>query len=409
MNALTRLRSTSARGILAAYANTPPAAAELTQAFAAFRTKHTADLEAINAQLASMSSGLNDLASRNAALLIGGLGPTVVEGDRNQVNAAFRDFIRAGSVEGLQALQANAAMSVGSDPEGGYSVYPTMSTGITKRIFETSPLRAYARVVSIGTDRFEELNDLYEPDVAWVGEQQARPETGTPDLGVLTIPVHEQYAMPKVTQKLLDDSSLDLASWLIDKVGAKFARSETGTFFTGDGILKPRGFLSYSTVATADSTRAWGVLQHIATGTSAGFGSTSNGADKLIDLQAELKAEYRAKAVWLMNRRTAAGVRKLKDTSGAFLWQPATVAGQPDTLLGSPVVLCEDMPDIAADSLSIAYGDFGAGYTIVDRQGDRLLRDPYTAKPHVLFYVYRRVGGNVNNFEAIKLLKFGTS
>ncbi len=365
-----------------------------------FKKRHTDELAEIRSQL-------HDVAAKNASR---GLNASYGdEGDRTKVNAAFRDYIRGGAIEGLQALSPNAGMSVGSDPEGGYSVFPTVSSGITKRLFETSPLRAYARVVQIGSDSFEELNDLYEPDVAWVGETQARPETGTPNLGKFTVPAHELYAMPKVTQKLLDDSSIDLANWLIEKVGAKFGRTETTAFFSGDGILKPRGFLTYSTVATADATRAWGVLQHIATGTSAGFGTTSNGADKLIDLQAELKAEYRATAVWLMNRRTAAGVRKLKDTSGAFLWQPATVAGQPDTLLGSRVALCEDMPDVAADSLSIAYGDFSAGYTIVDRLGDRLLRDPYSAKPHVLFYLYRRVGGDVNNFEAIKLLKFGTS
>lgn len=390
--------NTFRRGIVAVRAEQTPAAvlAALNVGFEDFKKRHSADLSDLRSQIA-------DLANKNAAR---GLNVGVDDIDRSQVSAAFRDYIRGGSVEGLQALSPSAGMSVGSDPEGGYTVYPTVSNGITRRLFETSPLRAYARVVQISTDSFEELNDLYEPDVAWVGETQPRPETGTPNLGKFTVPVHELYAMPKVTQKLLDDSAIDLATWLIDKVGGKFGRTETSAFFNGNGTLKPRGFLTYPTAATADAGRAWGTLQHIATGTSGGFGTTSNGADKLIDLQAELKAEYRSNAVWLMNRRTAAGVRKLKDASGAFLWQPSTVAGQPDMLLGSPVAPCEDMPDVAADSLSIAYGDFGAGYTIVDRLGDRLLRDPFTAKPHVLFYLYRRVGGDVNNFEAIKLLKF---
>ncbi len=371
----------------------------------AFKKRHTDELGEVRSELIEVRSALNDFAAKTVSRGLNAA--SAPEAASSEVNAAFRDYIRSGAVAGLNGIAVNAGMSVGSDPEGGYTVYPTVSTGITRRIFETSPLRAYARVVTIGSDAFEELLDLYEPDVAWVGETQARPETGTPDLGKLKIPVHEQYAMPKVTQKLLDDSSIDLAGWLIEKVGAKFGRSETSAFFIGDGIQKPRGFLTYPTEETVDGSRAWGTLQHVLTGADATFGATTNGVDKLIDLQTSLKAEYRTNAVWLMNRRTAGNVRKLKDGDGRFIWLPALVAGQPDTLLGSPVVLCEDMPDMAADSLSIAYGDFSAGYTIVDRSGERVLRDPYSAKPHVLFYVYRRAGGDVNNFEAIKLLKFG--
>lgn len=390
-----------ARGIMSARADTDPrqVLAKLSGEWADFRKRHTDDIGEVRSQLHDLAAGI---ASRGLN------GPSAPEVPSREVSAAFRDYIRSGAVAGLNGLAANAGMSVGSDPEGGYTVYPTVSTGIMRRIFETSPLRAYARVVPIGSDSFEELLDLFEPDVAWVGETQARPETNTPDLGKLKIPVHEQYAMPKVTQKLLDDTSIDLAGWLIDKVGMKLGRAETSAFFSGNGVLKPRGFLTYPTAATADAARAWGVFEHVATGSSGAFGSTTNGSDKLIDTQAALKAEHRARAVWLMNRRTAAAVRKLKDGQGNFIWVPSLAAGQPDSLLGSPVVLCEDMPDVAADSLSIAYGDFSAGYTIVDRQGERVLRDPFTAKPHVLFYVYRRTGGDVSNFDAIKFLKFGS-
>lgn len=388
------------RGIVAVRAEEDPVAmlGKLNDAFAGFKKRH-------GDELAEVRSSMNDLAARYASR---GLNATLGEegGDRTKVNAAFRDYIRGGNLDGLQALSANAGMSVGSDPDGGYTVYPTVSSGITARVFESSPLRAYARIVKISTDSFEELLDLDEPDATWVGETQARPETGAPKLGKFSVPAHEIYAMPKMTQKLLEDASIDLAAWLINKVGSKFGRQETAAFFTGNGVLKPRGFLTYPTAATADGSRAWGTLEHVSTNSSGTFGSTTNGTDKLIDLQASLKGEHRAKAVWLMNRRTAAAVRKMKDGQGNFIWVSSIITGQPDSLLGSPVVLAEDMPDMAADSLSVAYGDFEAGYCIVDRTGDRVLRDPFSAKPHVLFYIYRRVGGDVANFEAIKLLKF---
>jgi HK97 family phage major capsid protein len=252
---------------------------------------------------------------------------------------------------------------------------------------------------------------LNEPEVGWVGETESRTETDTPDLGKLNIPVHEIYANPKVTQKLLDDSSINIGGWLVDKMSAKFRREETTQFFIGNGIKKPRGFLDYSTVTTSDASRAWGVLQHVVSGDASGFitpTTSASPADCLIMLQAALKADYQANAVWLMSRATSAVVRKFRDPDGRFIWQDSLQAGMPPMLLGHSVVLCEDMSAIGSNAYPIAYGDFGAGYTIVDRQGERLLRDPYTAKPHVHFYMTRRVGGDVTNFEAIKLLKIST-
>lgn len=400
--------NTVRRGVVAVRAEEDPAALlrALNAGVTEFKKRHTDEL-------AEIRSSMNDLAARYASRGLNAA-PTEDGGDRTKVNAAFRDYIRGGNTEGLAALSANAAMSVGSDPDGGYTVYPTVSGGITARIFESSPLRAYARIVTISSDSFEELLDLEEPDATWVGEEAARPATATGKLGKFTVPAHEIYAMPKITQKLLDDSSIDLAGWLINKVGTKFSRQETAAFYTGNGILKPRGFLTYPTAATADATRAWGKLEHVATGSTAGFLDTDvtageYPADCLIDVQTSLKGEYRQNAVWMMNRRTAGTVRKFKDADGAYVWTNSTTAGQPSMLLGHPVILCEDMPDIAENAYPVAFGDFGAGYTIVDRQGDRVLRDPFTAKPHVLFYVYRRVGGDVNNFEAIKLLKVAAS
>lgn len=399
-------QATTRRGIVAVRANTDPAAmiGKITLGLEDFKKRHSDELVDIRSMIA-------DIATKNSARGLNGGGHD--EGDRTAVNAAFRDYIRGGDVSSLQALQVSAGMSAGSDPEGGYSVYPTVSNGITTRIFETSPLRRYARAVTISSDKFEELVDINEPDSGWVGEKQARPETDTPNLGKLEILAHELYAMPKVTQKLLDDSSLDLAAWLIDKVSAKLGRQETAAFFNGNGILKPRGFLTRTTAATADATRAWGTLQHVVSGHASGFLATDVDAgeypiDCLIDLQTALKSEHRANAVWMMNRRTAGVVRKFKDADGASIWSNSNQAGQPPLLLGHPVELAEDMPDVEANALPIAFGDFMAGYTIVERHGDRLLRDPFTAKPHVLFYTYRRVGGDVSNSEAIKLLKIST-
>ncbi|WP_454268619.1 phage major capsid protein [Roseovarius sp. MBR-51] len=362
------------------------------------------------AQLSDLQSQIADVAAKSAARGLGQSGGNFepMDGNQREISAALRSFIRSDDHEALASIMApNAAMSVGSDPDGGYSVYPTLGGAMNKRVYEVSPMRQLARVVTASSSSFEEFNDLDEAEAGWVGETEIRPETGTPKLGVLSVPVHEMYAMPKITQKLLDDSELDLASWLVEKCAMRFARKEGAAFIGGDGILKPRGLLSYTTAATPDATRAWGTIEHINTGTSGGFGAA--GGDVLIDFAYSLKTVYRPNASWLMNRKTAATVRKMKDGDGNFIWAQSLASGEPDRLLGFPVVLDEEMPDIGANSLSIAFGDFREGYIIVDRHGLRLLRDPFTSKPNVLFYAYKRVGGSVANFEAVKLLRFGTA
>lgn len=323
--------------------------------------------------------------------------------ERKALNDALRAFIRDDNRAGLDEI-ARKAMSVGSDPDGGYTVYPTISGGITRKVHEISPFRQLARVETIGSDAFEELLDLEEAEAVWVGETSARTSTDTPQIGKLRIPVHEIYAAPKVTQKLLDDSSRDIAAWIVEKVASRFARKEGAAFITGTGVGTPRGILTYPTAKTPDATRPWGTFEHIASGNASAFTGT-NPSDRLIDVVHALKAEYRAGASWMMNRKTAAVVRKFKTTDGHYLWADGIGAGQPDRLLGFPVTLDEEFPDIGAGALPIAFGDFRNAYTIVDRHGDRLLRDPFTQKPHVIFYTYRRVGGDVNNFEAAKFIK----
>ena len=331
-----------------------------------------------------------------------------VTGDRNiefgaealtSYKAAFDRFLRKDE----RSLSADEikALSVGNDADGGYVVYPDMSGRIVQQVFETSPMRAYASVQTISTDALEGLYDDNEASVEWVGETQTRSETDTPEIGRWRIPVHELSAKPHATQKLLDDAEIDMEAWLAGKVADKFAREEAKQFVTGNGINKPRGFLDY-----ADGTDLRNSIERFNTGVNGAFASPPGGGDTLINAIYGLKAQYRANATWFMNRATFKLVRKLKDNDDAYLWSPGIAAGQPSTLLGYPLASFEDMPDPATDSLSIAVGDMRAAYQIVDRTGIRVLRDPFTAKPFVMFYTTKRVGGGVVNGEALKLIEF---
>lgn len=319
-------------------------------------------------------------------------------------NAAMNHYIRR-NMKGASAEEVKA-LSVGSDPDGGYLVNPDMGGRIIKKVYETSPVRQIANVVTISTDALEGINDLNEAGSGWVGETESRSETTTPEVGEYRIPVHEQYAEPRATQKMLDDASVNVEEWLAGKVADKLAREENEAFTVGTGIKMPKGFAAYTTAATADATRAWGVLEHIKTGTNGGFGTAPNGSDKMIDLVYALKNAYRQGAVWAMKRAVLAEVRKLKDGDGNYLWQPDFGQRQGGLILGFGVAELEDMAALATDSLSVAFGNFKEGYQIVDRAGIRVLRDPFTAKPYVKFYTTKRVGGDVVNFEAIKFLKF---
>ena len=312
--------------------------------------------------------------------------------------AAFATYMRKGD----QALSADEikALSVGTDPDGGYVVNPDLSGRIVTKVFETSPMRAYASVQVISTDALEGLFDLNEASSGWVGETDTRSETNTPQLGKWRIPTHELYAKPTATQKLLDDAEINMEAWLATKVAEKFARDEATAFVTGNGVNRPRGFLTY-----ANGTTLPGTIEQFKTGANGAFAAAPNGGDVLIEALYGLKAQYRANAVWFMNRATLTLVRKVKDEDGAYLWSPGIAAGQPATLLGYPVASFEDMPSPATSSLSIAVGDMREAYQIVDRIGIRTLRDPFSSKPYVEFYTTKRVGGDVVNFEAIKLIR----
>jgi HK97 family phage major capsid protein len=363
-------------------------------------------------EIAALNEAVVDIAKKARRPNMGGFGggAAMDSGERKTLDSAIRALM-AGDKAKADALFVEAkAMSAGSNPDGGYMVHTQFSGGFTKVMQEISPVFRMARVIDLdaGNDSFEEPIDRETATASWVGEQGSRPETGTPQLGLFYVPLHEIYAMPKTTQTLIDTSSLDVMNWLQTKVGEAFGTKESDAIHNGDGVAKPRGFLTYDIATTADATRAWGTIQYVASGASGAF-AASNPQDQLVDMVTALKPQYRQGAVWLMNRNTAGVLRKMKDGEGRFLWSDSLVLGQPSTLLGYPVEIDEDMPNMAANSLSVAFGNFTRAYTVVQKPGIKFLPDPFSAKPHVLLYSYRRVGGAMNNSEAVKLMKFATT
>ncbi len=318
---------------------------------------------------------------------------------------AFDCYVRAGEERNLRDLEQKA-MQYGSGQDGGYLVPDEIEASIGARLRELSPVRSIATVRQVSGAVLKKPFAVDGPAVGWVGETAARPQTGTPTLQELQFATMELYAMPAATATLLEDSIVDLGTWITAEVETAFAEQEGRAFVNGDGVNKPRGFLDYGSVA--ESAWTWGSLGHVATGVAGGL-PEDDASDVLIDTVYALKSGYRQNASWVMNRRTQAVIRKLKDTDGNYLWQPPATAGSRAMLMGFAVVEAEDMPDIAAGATPIAFGDFARGYLIVDRAGVRVLRDPYSAKPYVLFYVTKRVGGGIQDFDAIKLLKFATA
>ncbi|AYD00229.1 phage major capsid protein [Neorhizobium sp. NCHU2750] len=330
----------------------------------------------------------------------GELSPEAVEH-----KAAFDAYIRRGDEAGLRDLEAKA-MSAGSGADGGYLVPDETDTEIGRRVSVVSPMRALSSVRTVSTSVLKKPFNTAGLATGWVAETAARPQTNAPQLAELSFPTMELYAMPAATQALLDDAAVDIEAWIAGEVDIVFAEQEGDAFIRGDGINKPKGFLAYT--AVADDGWSWGNLGYIATGAAGAWKSTGP-SDTLVDVIYALKAGHRQNGTFMLNRKVQADIRKFKDADGNYLWRPPATAGQPASLMGFPVAEAEEMPDVAAGSLSIAFGDFRSGYLVVDRAGVRILRDPYSAKPYVLFYTTKRVGGGVQNFEAIKLVKFAAS
>lgn len=313
----------------------------------------------------------------------------------------FDGYVRSGTTVELKA------MSGASDAAGGYAVPEEIDAAIERTLSDISPIRAIANVVKVGSAGYRKLVAAGGTPSGWAAETAARPETATPTFFEIAPPSGELYANPAASQAMLDDAAFDVEGWLAEEIAREFARAEGAAFVNGSGVNRPRGFLTGPTSTAGDATRTFGQLQHLPTGAAGGFAASPE--EKLIDLVQSLRSVYRQGATFVMNSATLARIRKFKTGDGAFLWQPSLAAGQPATLLGYPVVEAEDMPDITAGSLSVAFGNFKAGYLIAERTETQILRDPYSNKPFVHFYATKRVGGAVSNAEAIKLLKFAAA
>lgn len=313
-------------------------------------------------------------------------------------------YLRRGVESGVELKALEGTTSA----DGGYAVPREIDGQIAVTLKSLSPIRAIANVVQTGTAGYRKLIAHGATGASWVGETGDRDETDTRAFAEIVPSFGELYANPAASQAMLDDAVFDIESWLAEEIAREFAVSEGAAFINGNGTNKPKGFLSYTTSADGDATRSFGTLQHIISGAAGAFAS-SNPQDKLVELVHALKPAYRQGACWVMNSDTLAQIRKFKTTDGAFLWQPGLVEGQAATLLGYPVVEAEDMPNVGANSLAIAFGNFKAGYLIADRGETRILRDPFSNKPFVHFYATKRLGGAVVDSNAIKIMKFAAS
>lgn len=419
MNMMTNLRASAAmgRGLVAvrAEAQSKKIASidDLNVAFEAFKTKHTEQLEEIkagktdvltteslekiNATLTELQTAVDEQAKINAAAK---LGDGAIIGDIKadpEYTAAFKAHMRKGE---RAPSDIQAAMSKGTDADGGYVAPVEWDRTITDKLKQISPIRQHARVITISTAGFKKLFNDRAVGSGWVGETASRPATSTPQFGSLDFTTGEIYANPAISQQLLDDSAIDLEAWLADEVQTEFARQEGIAFLSGDGTNKPHGILTYVTGAANAARHPFGDIKSVATGQAAALS-----ADGFLDLIYSLPAEFSANAKLFINRQSMLAVRKLKDGQGNYLWQPSYATGAPQTIAGEAVVDVPGMPGVAAGAIVALYGDMDATYLVIDRVGVRVLRDPFTNKPFVHFYTTKRVGGGVHNPEPMRALR----
>lgn len=358
----------------------------------------TEKVERINSSLDEQKRTLDNLILKNARPALTDGRSIVADTERK---SAFNAYMRCGDEQKLRAFESKAH-SYGSGPDGGYLVPYELETEIGRRLAQLSPIRSISSVRQVSSAVLKKPFSIEGPATGWVSESALRPQTETSKLAEMQFPTMEIYAMPAATSSLLDDAAVDVEQWISSEVEEAFAIQEGRAFVSGDGINKPMGFLSYDTIA--EEGWSWGKLGFVKTGSDTGLADT-NPSDTLIELIYSLKSGYRQNASFVMNRKTQSQLRKIKDNDGNYLWQPPASIGDKASFMGFALTEAEDMPDMASDKTPIAFGDFKRGYLIVDRVGIRILRDPYSAKPYILFYTTKRVGGGVQDFDAIKLLK----
>ncbi|MEM6971923.1 MAG: phage major capsid protein [Pseudomonadota bacterium] len=371
------------------------AMAAFLDGFDSFKKEMSGKLGAIGARV----DALDRKAVAGARPALSRAGETALPGKK-----AFSAFVRSGDEDGLKTLALESKGINTSSPQlGGYLVDPEVATSIEAQLRGRGSLRSLSRVVQVEAGSFDVLIDNAELAASWADETAVATETTAPTFERISVQLHELAANPQASQRLLDDSAFDVEGWLAERIAERFRRAEAAAFVSGDGVGKPHGFLAKTQLP--DAISSWGTIGFLTTGVSGGFDLNDPG-DVLVDLVYALGAEYRDGAAFVMNSGTAGEVRKMKDNQGRFLWVEGISDEAPARLLGYPVAIVEDMPDIAADSASIAFGNFQQGYTIAERPDIRLLRDPFSAKPNVMFYATKRVGGDVTDYSAIKVLKF---
>lgn len=328
--------------------------------------------------------------------------------DAVEHKAGFDRWMRKGLDEGLAAIEAKA-LNITTPADGGYAVPEDLDRTLSETLRNRNTLRSLAQVVRTSSPtKYRKLVSVHGAAASWVGETSSRPETSSPQLAEVAPPGGELYANPAATQWMLDDAAFDAGAWLVGELGQQFGLAEGAAFVSGNGTDKPKGFLAGTINTSSDGARTFGHLQMIKTGVAGDFvsvTSSTNPVDTFIKTAMSLSPDYRANAAWVMNSTTLERVRTFKDTEGNYIWRPGAERGQPSMLLGYPVHELADMPDIATNTNPIAFGDWQRGYLITDHVGGtRLLRDPFTNKPYVHFYTTRRVGGQVLDSNAIRVL-----
>lgn len=377
--------------------DTTPATVPLEASFdiVARQDRAEASLAALRTDVDEVKSRLDKVARAATRPVMGGADP--VGSDSTEVKSFIDGYLRQGRETELKSLTTTPAA------DGGFAVPRQIDAAIAAALVDISPIRAIAQVVQIGTSGYRKLVTTSGVASGWVSEVAGRPVTATPQFAEIAPPSGDLYANPAASQTMLDDAAFDLETWLAGEIAIEFGRAEGKAFISGTGVNQPEGFLLGTKSTAEDGVRAFGTMQYLGTGSATGLGTALD--TKLIDLIHALKSGHRQGAVFVMNSATLASVRKLKTADGAFVWQPGLVAGQPDRLLGYPVIEAEDMPDVAGGAYPIAFGNFRNGYLIAERSATRVLRDPFTNKPFVHFYATKRIGGKVLDSNAIKLLK----
>lgn len=406
--ALAQPRPSAIQGAVQGRGDPAEILAQLQKDFADFRAENDAALKGkadvivdeklgrIDTSVQQLQDAIDAVNTEVAALRLNGADDSVIgdmKADPDYLKA-FKAHMRKGDVQG--------SMTKGVAEDGGYLAPVEWDRTITGKLKQVSPIREHARVVRITTAGFKKLYNDRAVGSGWVGETAARPETGAPKLGQLDFPLGEIYANPAISQQLLDDAAIDLEAWLAGEVDTEFARQEGIAFLSGDGANKPHGLLTYVTGAANAARHPFGAIEAVNSGAAAAISG-----DSFLDLFGALPEEFLANAKLFTSRQSQTAMRKLKDGQGNYLWQPSFALGQPATIAGEAIVTIPGMPNVAADAIVALYGDMDETYLVVDRVGIRVLRDPFTNKPFVHFYTTKRVGGGVNNPEAMKALKVG--